>query len=62
MPNIEQMSHVANSCNGYQSVGTGFQSSIGTKFSKSCENCQHLKNEKCEANLFDSVLAALDQG
>ncbi len=62
MPNIEQMSHVANSCNGYQSVGTGFQSSIGTKFSISCENCQHLKNEKCEVNLFDSVLAGLDQG
>ncbi|MGH4122258.1 MAG: hypothetical protein ACREV6_04945 [Clostridium sp.] len=62
MPNIEQMSHVANSCNGYDSVGMGFQSSIGTEFSKSCSNCHHLKNDKCEVNLYDKVLAGLDQG
>ena len=62
MPNTEQMDHVANSCDGYDSVGTGFQSSIGTQFSKSCENCHHLKNGKCEVNLFDKVLAGLDQG
>ncbi len=62
MPNIEQMMHVANSCNGYDSVGTGFQSSIGTPFSKSCGNCHHLKNDKCEVNLYDKVLAGLDQG
>ncbi|MBU3146822.1 hypothetical protein [Clostridium sp. CF012] len=62
MPNIEQMSHVANSCDGYDSVGTEFQSSIGTPFSKSCNNCHHLKNDKCEVNLYDKVLAGLDQG
>ena len=62
MPNIEQMSHVANSCSGYNSVGRGFQSSIGTEFSKSCENCHHLKNGICEEDLFDSVLSGLDQG
>ncbi|MBU3093791.1 hypothetical protein KPL35_17290 [Clostridium sp. CF011] len=62
MPNIEQMTHVANSCKGYDSVGTGFQSSIGTSFSKSCDNCQHLKDNKCEVNLYDKVLAGLDQG
>ncbi|MBW9150527.1 hypothetical protein K2F40_16450 [Clostridium sp. CM028] len=62
MPNIEQMTHVANSCKGYDSVGTGFQSSIGTLFSKSCNNCHHLKNNKCEVNLYDKVLAGLDQG
>lgn len=62
MPNLEQMAHVANSCNGYDSEGSGFQSSIGTAFSKSCDNCKHLKNDKCEVNLYDSVLAGLDQG
>ena len=62
MANIQQMSHVANSCNGYDSIGTEFQSSIGTPFSKSCENCHHLKNDKCEIDLYDKVLASLDQG
>jgi len=61
MPNIEQMEHVGNSCNGYDSVGEEFQSSIGTELSKSCVNCHHLKNGKCEVNLFDRVLAGLDQ-
>jgi hypothetical protein len=62
MPNLEQMTHIANSCIGYDPVGTGFQSSIGTEFSKSCGNCKHLKNDKCEINLYDKVLAGLDQG
>jgi len=62
MANIQQMTHVANSCNGYDSVGAGFQSSIGTAFSKSCGNCHHLKNDKCELDLYDKVLAGLDQG
>ncbi|WP_291634454.1 hypothetical protein [Clostridium sp.] len=62
MPNTEQMMHVANSCNGYNSVGTQFQSSIGTDFSKSCDNCKHLKNDKCDVNLYDKVLTELDQG
>ena len=62
MPNIEQMTHVANSCNGYDPEGNEFQSSMGTAFSKSCGNCKHLKNDKCEVNLYDSVLAGLDQG
>ena len=61
MPNIEQMMHVANSCNGYNSIGTEFQSSIGTPFSKSCDNCKHLKDDKCEEKLYDKVLARLDQ-
>ncbi|MCJ7688721.1 MAG: hypothetical protein MUO60_05300 [Clostridiaceae bacterium] len=59
---IEQMMHVANSCNGYNPVRSGLQSSIGTAFSKSCGNCEHLKNDKCEVNLYDRVLASLDQG
>ena len=61
MPNIQQMTHVANSCKGYEPIGTGFQSSIGNTYSKSCDNCQHLKNDKCEVNLYDKVLAGLDQ-
>ena len=62
MPNIEQRMHIGNSCNGYDPVGSGFQSSIGTPFSKSCDNCEHLKNGKCEVDLYDKVLAGLDQG
>lgn len=62
MPNIEQMAHIANSCNGYDSVALGFQSSIGTIFSKSCNNCKNFKGDKCEINLYDKVLAGLDQG
>ena len=62
MPNIEQMMHIANSCNGYNPVGCEFQSSIGTEFGKSCENCEHLKDNICEIDLYDKVLAGLDQG
>lgn len=57
----EDMMHVANSCQGYNCTSTGFQSSIGTTVSKSCTNCTHLKNEKCDVNLYDKVLAGLDQ-
>ncbi|MFT5876041.1 MAG: hypothetical protein ACI8WT_005044 [Clostridium sp.] len=56
------MMHIANSCNGYNSVETEFQSSIGTAFSKSCDNCKHLNNDKCDINLYDKVLTGLDQG
>lgn len=59
---LEDMMHVANSCSGYDSAGSEFQSNIGTPSSKSCSNCKHFKNNKCEVNLYDKVLAGLDQG
>jgi hypothetical protein len=59
---LEDMMHVANSCSGYESVRSGFESNIGTQVSKSCGNCKHFKNNKCEVNLYDKVLAGLDQG
>ncbi|EPS46657.1 putative transmembrane protein [Clostridium botulinum CFSAN002367] len=35
-----QMMHVANVCDGYDSIDTGFVSVIGAKNSKSCTNCK----------------------
>lgn len=58
---FQDMMHVANSCPGYKAKGEGFISSIGEKNSKSCMNCEFLKNNKCEKNLYDSVLTSLDQ-
>lgn len=58
----EDMMHVANSCQGYDATSSGFVSSMGTNVSKSCGNCKHLKNNKCDINLYDKVLAGLDQG
>jgi hypothetical protein len=61
MARNDQMEHIANSCHGYNPVSSGFQSNIGTARSKSCQNCEHFKNEKCEVNLYDKVLSSLDQ-
>ncbi|OFI04972.1 hypothetical protein CLOACE_19860 [Clostridium acetireducens DSM 10703] len=61
MSNMEQMMHVANNCIGYEPIYEGFQSSIGTKLSKSCSNCNNYKEGKCIKNLFDDVLTSLDQ-
>ncbi len=61
MPIIDQRMHIGNNCNGYDPVGTEFQSSIGTPFSKSCDNCHHFKDGMCEIDLYDKVLAGLDQ-
>lgn len=61
MANIEQMMSVGNSCYGYTPVGGGFSNSIGSNNSKSCSNCKHFKNDKCDVDLFDPVLTSLDQ-
>jgi hypothetical protein len=61
MARNDQMMHVANSCPGYNPTGSGFQSNIGTERSKSCQNCEHFKSERCEVDLYDTVLTSLDQ-
>ncbi len=61
MANIQQMMHVANSCPGYSSTHSDIQSNIGGTHSKSCANCNHWQNDKCNINLFDQVLTGLDQ-
>lgn len=62
MANIEQMIHVANSCVGYESKVSTFESSIGAQNTKSCTSCENFKNDRCQKNLFDSTLTSLDQG
>ncbi len=42
-----QMMHIANVCDGYDSIDTGFVSVIGAKNSKSCTNCKNLQNGVC---------------
>ena len=61
MANVEQMMHVAKSCNGYRGIREGFVNSIGSDESKSCTNCRYLRNDKCQKDLFDNVLTSLDQ-
>ena len=61
MSNEEQKMHVANSCPGYRGIREGFESSIGSENSMSCDNCRYLRNDKCQKNLFDDVLTSLDQ-
>jgi len=58
---LQDRMHVANSCSGYEPISSGFVSSIGSSYSKSCDNCKHFKDQKCESNLYDAVLASLDQ-
>ncbi|MBU5593465.1 hypothetical protein KQI89_17125 [Clostridium sp. MSJ-4] len=61
MANIMQMMHVANSCPGYSSTMPNVQSNIGGENSKSCANCSHWENSRCQIDLFDDVLTSLDQ-
>lgn len=61
MANMEQMMHVANSCPGYNATRAGIVSGIGKENGKSCANCDHWENNRCNINLFDEVLTSLDQ-
>ncbi|AUM96471.1 TPA: hypothetical protein LA742_003826 [Clostridium botulinum] len=56
-----QMMHIANVCDGYDGIDTGFVSVIGAENSKSCMNCKNLQNGVCVKNLYDKVLTSLDQ-
>jgi hypothetical protein len=61
MANDQEMRHVGSACPGYEPDDFGFQSSTGEAYYKSCTNCRNLRNGKCVKNLYDSVLASLDQ-
>ncbi|MFX0550204.1 hypothetical protein ACOAKC_12905 [Hathewaya histolytica] len=60
---LQDMMHVANSCYGYENKNKrkDFISNIGSEESISCINCEHLKHNKCQKNLYDKVLSSLDQ-
>ncbi len=62
MANVGQMTSVANNCIGYEAVAGAFESNTESPNTKSCTNCENFKNDRCEKNLFDSVLTSLDQG
>lgn len=61
MGNMMQMMHVANCCPGYSATISNIESNMGLENSKSCSNCNHWKDKRCNINLFDSVLISLDQ-
>lgn len=50
---------VANDCSQYDCVQKGMVSSMASN--RSCANCSHLKNSKCELNLYDKILAGQDE-
>jgi D-arabinose 1-dehydrogenase-like Zn-dependent alcohol dehydrogenase len=59
--NLEDMMQVANNCQGYEAMNSGLTSAVGASNCKSCKNCKHLKENKCESNLYDGVLASIDE-
>ena len=49
-------------CPGYVLASTSWTLSMAEqKELESCETCIHWENNKCNINLFDKVLAGLDQ-
>lgn len=62
MASAEQLMSVGENCMGYSPFFEYFQSSIGAPNTKSCVNCTHFTDGKCDVNLFDKVLTDLDQG
>lgn len=61
MANMQQLTRVAEHCSGYKPLQTGFTSSVGKGSCVSCETCQNFENNICKVNLFDKVLAGLDE-
>lgn len=57
--NLQSMMAVATRCQGYSPTESGLTSCVGSENSKSCQNCNHLKNNKCEENLYDEVMASI---
>ncbi len=56
-----QLMMVAVNCPGYDSTESNVTNTIGAHNSKSCDNCKHWEENKCNINLFDPVLTSLDQ-
>lgn len=57
----DQMMMVAVNCHGYDPTHNNVVNSIGADTCKSCDNCHHWENHKCNINLFDPVLTSVDQ-
>lgn len=57
----QQNMSVAENCSGYQPIkaeGAFVSEYVSTT---SCNNCQNFKNSKCQVNMYDKVLASLDE-
>ncbi len=51
---MEQRVAVAMNCPGYDSINKGFVAEVPSE--KSCDNCSHFVDKKCNINLYDKVL------
>lgn len=57
-----QLRTIGEMCPGYVLASTSWTLSMAEqKELESCETCIHWENNKCNINLFDKVLAGLDQ-
>lgn len=57
----QQNMTVAENCQGYQPIKGEGAFVSGYVSTTSCNNCQNFKNSKCQVNLYDKVLASLDE-
>ncbi|QAT38839.1 hypothetical protein [Clostridium sp. JN-9] len=62
MASVEQLMSVGENCRGYDPASEYFQSSVGEPIPRSCSNCNHFTEGRCNIDLFDTVLTSLDQG
>ncbi|MCY6485920.1 hypothetical protein OW763_16550 [Clostridium aestuarii] len=61
MANFQQLVNVAKNCPGYTPRQNQFTSMTSGSECDSCDNCKNYVSNECQANLFDSVLAGLDE-
>lgn len=57
----QQNMTVAENCQGYQPIKSEGAFVSGYVSTTSCNNCQNFKDNKCQVNLYDKVLASLDE-
>lgn len=57
----QQNMSIAENCSGYQPIKAEGAFVSGYVSTTSCNNCQNFKNSKCQVNMYDKVLASLDE-
>lgn len=60
MASVQQMMSVAQNCPGFEPQYNSTYVLSASVATESCMGCDNFKNEKCQKNLFDKVLAGLD--
>ncbi|WP_051931816.1 MULTISPECIES: hypothetical protein [Clostridiaceae] len=61
MSNMFELMSVGSNCPEFSPTEGGLVSSVGSSMSKSCAKCKHFKNYKCDIDVYDKVVAGLDQ-